>query len=201
VSIEITVPDQDELLLDGPVLSTPVQVNRSQWTGRRKVIGAPGREFWKGKVALADIATEDDERPWRAFLFALDGPVNWFRWRLPRNYHIGPKPVVAAGASDGYTLPISGMQPSITLLEAGQYMTVPLPSGHSRAVCLTADLVTDVAGTATAQFKPALGEVPTLGVTVETADPFIPMSLTGTDNGFSMQNGVSAQGFDVEEAK
>jgi hypothetical protein len=197
---EITVPFPDQLSLDGLTLDVPTQVNRSAWTGRRKVIGMPGTERWQGKTAIDLITTEAEERPWRAFLFALRGPANWFRWPLPCHSHIGPRPTVASGASNGYTLPLTGMQPNARILEAGQFMTVPLPSGHARAVVLTAPLRADGSGNGTAQFEPALNETPTLGATVETTDPFVPMALVDRTQGFSMSDGVSGAAFDVEEA-
>jgi hypothetical protein len=144
--------------------------------------------------------TELEERPWRAWLFAMKAQINTFNWPLPCNQHIGPKPVVAAGATAGYSLPLSGMTPNALILEAGQFITVPLPSGHNRAVCLSADLLTNGAGTATAQFNGALNEIPTLGATVETAAPFIPMALVTETQGFSLSGSVSGTSFDVEEA-
>lgn len=198
---EITVPDAEALLLDGLFLSQPAQVNRSVWTGTRKVIGMPGVELWRGRATIDILATEEEEQPWRAFLFGLDGPVNWFRWPLPCHSHIGPKPTVAGGATDGYTLPLVGMQPNARILRAGQFMAVPLPSGHWRAVCLTADLRVNADGEATASFRPALGEAPTAGATVETTDPFIPMALVQSEQGFAQSDGVSGASFDVEEAR
>lgn len=197
---EIAIPLADELDFDSLTLSSPAQVNRSTWSGRRKVIGLSGTEIWRGKLSLSLITTEEEERQWRAFLFALAGPQNSFRWPLPCNSHIGPKPTVAAGASNGYTLPLTGIQPNARILRAGQFMTVSLPTGHQRAVCLTADLRGEGAGNATAQFRPALSEVPTAGTTVETAYPFIPMAPTEPVMGLSMSSGVSGTGFDVEEA-
>ncbi|MES2904634.1 MAG: hypothetical protein V4696_10655 [Pseudomonadota bacterium] len=197
---EIAIPVPADLLLDSLKLFTPAQVNRSAWTGRRKVIGLSGAELWRGQATIDLIATEEDERQWRAFLFGLRGPVNWFRWALPCQRHIGPRPAVAAGASNGYTLPLDGMQASATILRAGQFMTVPLPSGHSRTVCLTADLRTNGSGQATATYEPALNETPTENATVETADPFIPMSPTDPTQGLDSQDGVSGASFDVEEA-
>lgn len=197
---EIALPNRDDLLLDGLKLRSPAQVNRSVWSGRRKVIGLAGTEVWTGQATIDLLTTEEEERPWRAWLFGLDGPVNWFRWVLPCNQHIGPKPTVDTGASDGYTLPLTGGQPNARILRAGQYMTVPLPSGHARAVCLTADLRFNSSGKATAAFKPAMNETPTLGATVETVDPYIPMSLVEDEQGFSLNNGVSGASFDVEEA-
>ena len=198
---EITVPDYDDLILTGLSLSAPAQVNRSKWTGRRKVVGMPGVEVWSGAFAIDTIATEAAERPWRAFLFGLRGPQNWFRWLLPCNTHIGPKPTVDSGAGSGYSLPLTGMQANALILSAGQYLTVPLPSGKYRAVCLTADLRTDASGEAVAAFEPALSETPALGATVETANPFIAMSLVETTQGFSFADGVSGASFDVEEAR
>lgn len=197
---EITVPDPDELLLDRLTLVTPSQVNRSTWTGRRKVIGLSGTERWTGAVSIADIATEIDDRRWRAFLFALGGPENWFRWPLPCQTHIGPRPVVASGAGNGYTLPLEGMQPNALILRAGQFLAVPLPSGHVRAACLTADLRADGSGEATASFRPALNETPATGATVETTDPYIPMAPTEGNLGLSLDNGISGTSFEVEEA-
>ena len=197
---EIIVPNADDFLLDSLRLRAPAQVNRSTWTGRRKVIGLAGTEVWTGQATIDLITTEEQERQWRAFLFALEGPVNWFRWRLPCNSHIGPKPTVDTGASDGYTLPLTGGQPNARNLRAGQFMTVPLPSGHARPVCLTADLRFDASGDATAQFKPALNETPTEAVTVETTDPYVPMSAVDTEQGLNSADGVSGTTFDVEEA-
>jgi hypothetical protein len=198
---EIIVPDYDGLLLDGLDLHAPAQVNRSAWTGTGKVIGMPGVELWRGKATIDILATEEEERPWRAWLFGLRGPVNWLRWPLPCGSHIGPKPVVDVGATDGYTLPLTGMQPNARIARAGQYLTVPLPSGHYRAVCLTADLRADASGDATAAFVPELGEIPDAGETVETVEPFIPMRLSADRQGFGMSDGISGSTFDVEEAR
>lgn len=197
---EIALPDPAELLVSGPKLSSPAQVNRSVWTGRRKVIGLAGTQVWQASVAIADLATEEAERPWRAFLFGLEGPQNSFRLPLPCNQHIGPKPRVNAATTSGNTLPLDGMQPSTLILPAGSYMTVPLPSGHARAVCLIADLRTNASGQATATFAPELGEVPADNAVVETAAPYIPMSPTESLMGLDTSQGVSGTAFDVEEA-
>lgn len=195
---EIVLPNTDDFEADVS-LYAPAQTNRSKWTGSRKVIGMPGAELWRGQGQIANIATEEQERPWRAWLYALRGPVNWFRCPLPCNQHVGAKPTVASGAGDGYTLPLTGMTANRTLLVAGQYLTVPLPSGRYRAVCLISPLTTDSSGNATATFEPALTETPTAGVTVESLTPFVPMSLVDPDQGFSTSQGVSAVQFNLEE--
>ena len=197
---EITVPVPDDLLRNQLELTSPSQVNRSTWTGRRKVIGLAGVERWQGSVSIGTIATEEEERPWRAFLFALKGPQNWFRWPLPCNQHVGSKPSVSSGATNAYILPLTGMQANTTILKAGQFMTVPLPSGHFRAVCLTSDLVANGSGQANAVFEPALNETPTQGATVETLDPFVAMAPTDSVIGLATSQGVSGTSFDVEES-
>lgn len=198
---EIAIPIKDDLVLTGLRLETPTQVNRSAWTGTRKVVGLAGAELWSGSVAVNLITTENEEREWRAFLFALGGPANSFRYYLPCNTHIGLRPVVASDPGDAYTLGLKGMQENARILKAGQFMTVPLPSGHERAVMLTADLRTDGTGAATAEFRPALGEPPAVGATVETVNPFIPMSPTSSNLGLATENGISSFAFDVEEAR
>lgn len=197
---EITVPLPSGLSLDRLDLSSPAQVNRSTWSGRRKVIGLAGVETWQGSVSISSIATEQDERQWRAFLFALKGPQNWFRYLLPCAQHVGAKPRVGASAGNAYTLPLTGMQANTPILLAGQFMTVPLPSGHSRAVCLTANLTSNGSGNATATFEPALNEIPALNALVETLDPFIPMAPTTPLVGLSTSQGVSGTSLDVEES-
>lgn len=197
---EITVPNYDDLIIRSLDFDAPAQINRSAWTGKRKVIGLPGAEVWTGAVEISDIATEIEERPWRAFLAALKGVQNWFRLYLPCQSHIGPAPVVGSSPGNGYTLPLTGMTANSRILEAGQHMTVPLPSGRFRAVRLTADLITDASGNATANFAPALSETPNVGATVETANPFVPVSSSATRLGFSMDQGVAGTAFEVEEA-
>lgn len=113
------------------------------------------------------------------FLSRLARRQNTFRIRAACQTHIGPPPVVDAGAGDAYTLPLKGMAVSTTILEAGQWMTVPLPSGYARLVCLTADLITDASGEATAQFEPALGEIPAEDAVVETAEPYTLVRQSG----------------------
>lgn len=196
---EITVPDYDELQVIELDYDEPAQINRSVWTGARKSIGLPGGGIWTGQVAVENIATEAEERRWRAFLAGLKGVQNWFKVYLPCQSHIGPAPTVDTGAGNGYTLPLTGMAASTRILQAGQHMTVPLPSGHKRAVRLTADLVTDASGEAVAEFAPALNEVPTLGATVETANPYVPVTSSSPRNPMPQSNGISGFAMDVEE--
>lgn len=196
----LTVPDTEALILNSLTLDVPDQMNRSIWTRRRKIAGLPGAEMWMASFSLAPMATEDDERPWRAFLFNLRGRQNYFHYPLPKQRHIGGKPLVNAASASGYELPLDGMQPSTRILSAGHYMTVPLPSGHNRLVMLAADLVTNASGQATAQLNIELGEIPANNATVETADPFIPVCNADPRITISWDNAVAGAGFNLEEA-
>ena len=144
-------------------------------------------------------ATEEAERPWRAFLWGLrDRPTGFAISSCAT--HAGSKPTVASGASDGYALPLTGLSASTTILKAGQFMTVPCRAGARRAVCLTSDLVSDGSGNATAAFVPALGEIPTLAATVETKDPSCPFRWSTLSRGLATMAGGGTS-FDVEEAR
>lgn len=196
----LTVPDYDAMMMLGCECIVPQQVTRSIWSNRRKIVGTPGAEIWRFKLALEPMATELDERPWRAFYFGLKGQANSFNWLLGEQRHLGPRPTVDTGAGAGYTLPLTGMATSTRILSAGQFLTVPLPSGHKRLAMLTADLITDSSGDAVAALNVALNETPTAGVTVETGAPYCPVALSESAMRVSWDNAVAGFAFDVEEA-
>lgn len=195
----LTPPDPDGLILLGLDPIVPDQANRSVWSGRTQVVGLPGAETWAIRAALDPMVTEDQERPWRAFLFNFRGRQNIFHYPLPCQQHPGAKPRVNGVATAGYSLSLDGMAPSTTILEAGHYMTVPLPSGHKRMVMLVNDLATNASGQAIAYFNFALGEPPADNVEVETKAPFVPVrSVEST--GLSWDNAVSGATLRLEEA-
>lgn len=196
----LTIPNPSALILLSIDDSVPDQLNRSPWTSRSQVVGLPGAEMWFIRAALEPIVTELEERPWRAFAYGLRGRQNTFHFPVACQRHIGGKPVVDTGATDGYTLPLKSMAVSTRILSAGQYLTVPLPSGHHRLVALTADLITDGAGKATAQLNFELGEVPDEDDVVESANPFVPVRNASSRGSFSYDNAVSGRAFDLEEA-
>lgn len=197
---EISFPDGVLYQITTLDVDTPAQQNRSDWTGRAQSVGIGGAETWQGAINIEAINTELDERPWRVFLISLRGVTNWFRLPLPKQNHYGPRPVVGAGSGEDYTLPLTGMTPNIKLLETGQYMTVPLPSGHNRLVMLMQDLRSDASGNATAVFEPSLNEAPTQGTTVETINPFVPMRSTERRLGLNTSGGTSGRQITLEEA-
>lgn len=197
---EIAVPTTARFVDVQWDLDQPAQVNRSAWTGRRKVMGLPGAAKWYFSGALEPISTEVDARPWRAFKISLRGPVNSFRMPIACSQHAFDNPIVRTGPGDGNTIPLEGLPPSTTMLVAGQFMTVPLPSGHKRLVCLIGNLTSNGLGQGTATFLPALNEVPTVGATVETIDPYALVALTASRQGWQDANGLFSFTFEAEEA-
>lgn len=197
---QITVPDYSAIILKDIAVDVPAIANRSIITSYRQVVGQPGAERWYVSADIDPLVTEQEERAWRAFLFGLGGIRNYFHFRVACQTHSGSRPTVGAGAADGYTLPLTGMTPNTTILQAGQYMTVPLPSGHKRLIALLADLVTNGSGAATATFNVALNEVPAFGATVETLEPYVPVSSTDRRNGIGYDNSVATISLSLEEA-
>jgi len=180
----------------------PAQVNRSSWTGRRKVIGLPGATVWTASGEFVTIISEAKAKPWRGFFTALKGQLNSFRLLAGETQQTtASNPTVLAGGSYGGQVPLTGLPASSTVLLAGDLMTVPLPSGHERLVCLTADLVTNGAGQAIANFGPDLGEIPATGATVEIRRPWGLMALTSEPPGWDVSEGQQYQFvIDCEEA-
>ncbi|MBH0112706.1 hypothetical protein I5E68_07045 [Novosphingobium sp. YJ-S2-02] len=175
------------------------QVNRSIWTGRRRVSGMPGAQRWFGSFNVARM-TEDEERPWRAFLLSLRGPVHRFRLPVACNQRTGTNPTVRTGAGSGTTLPLENLPANATPLLAGHYLTVPLPSGHHRLVMLTEDLQTNGTGQGTATLTPELMQIPAEGTVVETIAPYMHAALIDPRQGWQVTNGVSAFTINAEEA-
>ena len=198
---EVTVPDNDELIITSLECDYGGQVNSSRWTGKRKVIGLPGGEQWYAAAFVSDISNEAEERQWRAFLSKLRGVRNWFKLVVACLTHSGSKPKIAAGGAPNYQIPLKGMTASTTILLAGQYMTVPLPSGMNRLVRLESDLVTNSAGNAIANTSPALNEIPAENAVCETVNPFLPVAQTTSRNGLAWDNAISGFQLTLEETQ
>lgn len=176
------------------------QVNRSAWTGRRRITALPGVERWLANCQTEPIATEIEERAWRAFLVGARGPVNKFRIRVACSQTSAATPTITSSGAPTNTLGLSGLPASQTILRAGQYLTVPLTSGHHRLVMLTADLVSNGAGQATAVFLPRLGGAVAAGTTVEITNPYLMAAMVSSRQGWTTENGLTQFTVDAEEA-
>lgn len=169
----------------------PAIVNRSGWTNTSKVVGLPGAGLWSATGTFVTQIGERSALRWRGFFTALRGQRNSFPQiaieRASQTAIVNPR--VAAGAGSADTLPLKGMPANTVVLLFGELMTVPLPSGHQRLVCLTRDLVSDAAGTAIAAFGPELSEVPALDAIVEIRAPFALVRQTSEPPGWDVDVG------------
>ncbi|MDF0543330.1 hypothetical protein PX699_13310 [Sphingobium sp. H39-3-25] len=196
---DIALPSQDfaKFTIE---LEQNFQVNTSVWTGRTRKTQVPGAQKWYVRAEYEPIATEEEERPYRAFFAQARGPIRSFNIQVACSQRTGSNPTVRAGAGPANTLPLAGLPASATALLAGQYMAVPLPSGHVRLVLLTANLAADASGNATAIFEPLLGETPATGATVETINPYLPATMAEARHGWTTDNGVTIFAIDAVEA-
>lgn len=171
------------------------QVNRSGWTGTTKTVGLPGAQFWTVSGNFRVLIGEDLAKRWRGFFVSLNGPVHRFPVVAIESARqtSAANPTVRPGAGNSNTCPLQGLPPSSTVLRTGDLMTVFLPSGHRRLVCLTQDLVTNGQGLGTAVFGPELGEVPAAGAPVEIQRPYAVVALTSEPPGWDVEPGQMYQ--------
>lgn len=176
------------------------QVNRSGWTGGRKVVRLPGAPRWRVSAALKQISREVDAWPWKRFFTALEGEGNTFLMPFYCNPDApAATALVRAGAVKGNeTLPLSGL-PVGLVLHGGQAISVVHPTGRHQLLMLTDDLVGAGDGTGTAQVRAALREAPVVGAVVQLRDPVCQMALTANVP-LPRDEGVYNFAFDAEEA-
>lgn len=175
-------------------LDRPAQVNRSAYTGARRVVANPWHGKWSARVELSTIVGEANVRPWRAFLAKLKGQINTFS--LPATeapQHAAANPTLASAAAQGATSVTLASSPPLT---AGMFATFVYPSGNHQLVQLTADIAAGVIS-----FEPPLREAYSAGWAIGTQVPWAMVALADSVVGWSVdagqQYGIS---FDVEEA-
>jgi hypothetical protein len=111
-----------------------------------------------------------------------------------------PDACTAAAGSGGLALNLAGLQPFTRHLQAGDMLTVTLPSGDEQLITLTADLVA-ASGTATAALATPLREVPTAGALVYLSRPHALMRCADPMGWGVSPGGVyEAQSLELEES-
>lgn len=179
------------------------QVNRSAWTGARKVVRLPGTPRWRVSAALKTITREIDAWPWIGFFTALEGEANTFLmpWRECQVVGVETVTVGVGGALAGaQQAPIAGMPVAAPFLRTGQALTFLFAGGGRQLVVLTQDLVADVAGTGTAHFRAALRKSVAAGVVVKARYPDGEMAMVGGPVPLPNDEGAYNFAFDAEEA-
>lgn len=181
----------------------PAQVNRSSWSGRRKVVGLPGAATWSVSGQFVPIIGEAAMLAWRAFFLDLRGVANRFPVRATESRQTTiDNPTVGSGATGGAGVPLTGLPPDTLILKRGQLLSVTLPSGHQRLAGARTDLVSNSSGQVIAPLSLELGEVPAPGAAVEIQWPFSLVAMRDAEQGWDVDPGL-IYGFvlDAEEAR
>lgn len=168
------------------VLDRPAQINRSDYTGARRVTANPWHGKWSAKLEIAPIVGEQNIWKFKAFLAALRGPVNTFR--LPATYGaqsgLPAATVTTTAAKGAVTMSLTGVQ-----MQAGQMATV---NDQLLQIISVAD--------AAITFEPPLRAQATSGTAVEVGNPTCLVSLVDSAVALSAEPGVIySAAFDVEE--
>jgi hypothetical protein len=178
-------------------LDRPAQVNRSAYTGVRRVVANPWHGIWKAQVQLAPILGESNVLAWRAFLASLKGQINNFHLPAtegPQNSNTGVTVYTTAAAGLNH-IQLAGIT---TALAPGQMITV---NGQLLMIVSVNALDTSTHTQGISQFEPALRAAATTGTPVATANPYALVALADSAFQWSVdpgkQYGIS---FSVEEA-
>lgn len=178
------------------VLDQPAQVNRSEFTAKRRVMPL-GRGFWAASVGLRPLYAHEVGK-WRGFLAALRGQVNVFDLPAVEAAQISGVVVRVNGAGQGgYALQTTGWGAGAgKRLETGQFIAV-----GSQLLQLTEPVVANAAGSALVRFVPALRTRPADGTLIEVAWPKARMALSDSRIGWNVEPGpLYSAGFSCEEA-
>jgi hypothetical protein len=172
-------------------LSRPSQVNRSTYTGARSVAANPWHGKWSFKVQLAPIVGETNFLPVRAFLASLRGATNTFRLPATEGGQagFGAATVLSTVAQGAVAMTVTG-----AAVQAGQMITV-----NDQLLQIVTSTVSGANRAIT--FEPALRAAATAGTSVNAAAPTCLVALTGSDVGWSVDQGqLYNLSFEVEEA-
>ncbi|WP_129586363.1 hypothetical protein [Sphingomonas montana] len=178
-------------------LRQPTQVNRSEFTGRRKVTILGTAPRWTAKVTLPPIIGEPKIHAWRAFAVDCNGQANSFRViACERDQIVGVTVRVAGAGQGGFAVVTNGWGGAGVKLRRGQFVTIA-----DQLLMLMQDVVADDAGTATLRFKPFLRRAAANGAEIEVRRPYALMSMTGDEAGWVADVGQQyAVSFDCEES-
>lgn len=196
----ITLPTCPPIIGKNWRFNAPTQVNRSEWTSRRKVTVLPAAPRWVADISGVDLSTDGQFWAWNAFFGAAKGRANSFRLPAVRKAQItGVTVRVNGGGQTGYSLITDGW--AATGLKAGQYVTV-----NDQLMRLMADVV-PVGGSATLTFDRWLLNAPADNAIVTVDIPTALMSLASDDtvildnsDTWNEAGDWTVPGFSVEES-
>ncbi|MBB4611602.1 hypothetical protein [Sphingomonas yabuuchiae] len=179
-------------------IDQPAQVNRGEFTGKRRVTLLTAAPRWYATVSLPPILGEDAALAWRAFVVDCDGIANRFKVIACERDQVADNPVVVVDGSGqgGRMLRVRGWGSAGTKLRRGHFVTV-----NEQLLSVQADVVVGADGRASIAVKPYIRIATTDGAPVEVKRPYAVMAMSDPKNGWKVgigQNyGVS---FNCEEA-
>jgi hypothetical protein len=178
-------------------IDQPTQVNKSEFTSRRRVTVLAAAPRWTAKVTLPPIQGEDAILAWRAFAVDCDGRANSFRLiACERDQITGVAPAVLGAGQGGHSLVTSGWGNAGAKLRRGQFVTI-----NDQLLMLMAPVVADAVGQATISFKPYIRLSPAHNAALVVTRPYALMSLTDDKAGWLADVGQEyAVSFDCEES-
>lgn len=167
-------------------LSTPQQVTRSGYTGRRQVMSTPWHGRWSLVAEHVPIIGEENFRPWRAFLAKLEGQARAFRFPLSEGdqYTSAVSPVVNGDqALPRTSLETNGWpEDDDDFPSAGMFVTI-----NGQALQLT-DVITVAGGPARRiiHFRPPLRTAATDGTPIIANEPYAVVASDESETGYSV---------------
>lgn len=148
------------------------------------------------------VMTREDFAPVMAFIVAQEGEFGTFTMVLPefstpRGDISGSTPLVNGASQTGASLITDGWKPSTTALKAGDVFKL---AGNNKVYMVTADVVSDVSGAATMNFKPELIVSPSNNEALTVSDVPFTMALTNEVQEFALSTALHfGYEVDVEE--
>lgn len=172
-------------------IDQPAQVNRGEFTGKRRVTQLSAAPRLYASVTLPAIIGEDRVLDWRAFVVDCDGVANKFPLIACERPQLtgDPKVTVDGAGQGGHTLKTKGWGSAGLKLRRGQFATV-----GEQLLILMADVVADEQGKAELRFKPYLRVIPADDEPVAVRRPYAVVSMSDPKNGWAVDVG---QDYDI----
>jgi hypothetical protein len=166
-------------------LRQPTQVNRSEFTGRRRTTILAAAPRWTAQVSMPPILGEEGVLPWRAFFARLQGQAHSFRLVACERVQFNSTAVTVKGAGQGgSTILTQGWGSAGEKLKAGHFATVA-----DQLLQLTEPVVANSSGEAELTFLPYARLSPADAAPVEVRRPWALMSLTEDEAGWDVGKG------------
>lgn len=166
----ITLPSCPSIVGKNLRYTAPTQVNRSEWTNRRKAVGLSAAPMWSAEVTPFEIDDEAVFWAWNTFFAKLQGRLNTFRLPVVAKSQLTATVLVKGGGQTGYSLLTDGW--GAVGLKAGQYVTVA-----DQLMRLTAD-ATPSGGEVTLSLDRWLWAAPADNAVVNVGIPTALMTVT-----------------------